>query len=237
MTLILASVSWAGVLQVTDRLVTQSIGGRNLPFDPASNKNLVFIARNGVADDRVHRAEFLDAGKRVHTDQWIAETIIGRSLSDGPEGQPAMLQGGGGHGWPDLGQAIDRIQRRLPEALAALPSSWRRQPPTVTVAGWMHYRRRRKWSRPFGFEIHHIQGLGYTRAMARSSDVEGWLHRYVPVRASNRGRVEAARCRCPRTRPSPHRTGVPRTDPTRRCPAALGGGRGLYADYRRAAPA
>jgi hypothetical protein len=41
MTLILASVSWAGVLQVTDRLVTQSIGGKNHPFDPASNKNLV----------------------------------------------------------------------------------------------------------------------------------------------------------------------------------------------------
>ena len=92
----LGVVSWAGLLQVTDRLVTQSIGGRNLPFDPASNKNLVFIARNGVATIAYTGLSFLDAGKRVHTDQWIAETIIGRSLSDGPEGQPAMLQGGGG---------------------------------------------------------------------------------------------------------------------------------------------
>jgi hypothetical protein len=163
MTLILTSVSWAGVLQVTDRLVTQSIGGRNLPFDPASNKNLVLIARDGVATIAYTGLSFLDAGKRVHTDQGIAETIVGRSLSDGPEGQPAMLQGGGGRGWPDLGQAIDRIQRRLPEALAALPANWRRQPPTVTVAGWMHYRRRRKWSRPLGCEIHHLPGLGYTR--------------------------------------------------------------------------
>jgi hypothetical protein len=121
MTLIFASVSWAGVLQVTDRLVTQSIGRRNRPYDPASNKNLVFLTRNGVATIAYTGLSFLDAGKRIHTDQWTAEAMIGRSLSHGPERQPAMLQRGGRDG----GRISDRRSIAYSAGAAALP-----HPPT-----------------------------------------------------------------------------------------------------------
>jgi hypothetical protein len=166
-TLILSYIGFTGVLQVTDRLVTQTIGGQSQPFDPASNKNLVFVATDGVAAIGYTGLSFLDG---VHTDQWVAETILGRSLGQGPCGRPAMITGGGRAGWPSIGQAIDRLQRRLPEALARAPASWQRQAPTITVSGYMHYRCGRRPYRRFSCEIHRMPGLGYTRA---------WLPRYM----------------------------------------------------------
>jgi hypothetical protein len=169
-TLILTYVGHPGILQVTDRLVSRSIGGRPEIYDASSNKNVIFAAKNGIATIAYTGLSFLDQG--VHTDRWIAETLLGRRLTKDPKEAPPMMTGGGSRtGWPDIGQAVDRLQHGLARAMANVrPPEWRRHPPTLVVAGWIYYARRRKVPRPFACEIHHIPGLGYTRR---------WIDRHI----------------------------------------------------------
>jgi hypothetical protein len=160
------------VLQVTDRLVSRSSTGKIEAFDSQSNKNLVFWTRNGLAAIAYTGLSFL--GRGLHTDQWIADCLIGSATNEPTTGAPSwMMAGDWSATWPDMGQAIDRLQRKLAEAVANLqPREWRVHAPKLVVAGWIYYRRAR--ARPFACEIFRHRTLGYTRR---------WLGRHLGRRA------------------------------------------------------
>jgi hypothetical protein len=72
-TLILAQTSRLFALEVSDRLVTR--GGSS--FDPASNKNVLFLAQDSVVAFGYTGFAYL-AG--ITTDQWITEVLIGEEF-------------------------------------------------------------------------------------------------------------------------------------------------------------
>jgi hypothetical protein len=167
LTLILTYVGRGVVLQVADRLVSQATADRVTAFDAQSNKNVIFLARDAIATIAYTGASFLGRGR--HTDQWIVECLTGFEIKKGYPGRaPAMYSmGDWSRSWPDIGQAVDRLQHRLAEAVANLDPMARRDPPTLVLAGYMSQGKR---ARPFGCSIYKHLTLGYTR---------GWTRRHI----------------------------------------------------------
>ncbi len=136
MTLILSRISDAYALQVTDRLVSQRIGTNNNPVDLLANKNILYIARDGVACFAYTGLAAL-GGKA--TDVWIAEQMTGLAL----EGSPCTR--------------IDRTTvLTLHEVLTTLPSIMdvalrsSAVPLQLVIIGW-RWQTRRRWRRAFPF--------------------------------------------------------------------------------------
>jgi hypothetical protein len=129
MTLILTQASGRYVLQVSDRLLTQP--RRRKPFDPASNKTILYLTTDALVSIAYSGGAYLD---ETPTDQWIAETLKGErhALDDQVNSEPGSLKQ-----WPDIDQSIELIRAALESAVLPLEN-----PPLVhiIVAGW-------KWTR------------------------------------------------------------------------------------------
>lgn len=103
MTLIAAEASWRFAIQVTDRLVTR--GAR--PFDPVANKNLVYVAPDGIIALGYTGLAYLD---EIPSDQWLAEKLIGERFR---ERRPPMLGVRSIRPWRGIGPAVQHLHDEL----------------------------------------------------------------------------------------------------------------------------
>ena len=149
MTLILTRASPQYILQVSDRLLTR--GRRRRPFDPVSNKTIVYFARDALVSIAYSGNAYLD---ETPTDQWMAGVLIGKRLE--PD-DPGGLTIGPREGWLDIGQSIELLRTELGSAISRLPQS--EEPPSlhVVIAGWQWNRKR---ARPI--VTHMVSSATYT---------------------------------------------------------------------------
>jgi hypothetical protein len=111
LTLILAQASRLFSLQVSDRLVTRG----NTSFDAMSNKNVLFIARDAIMAFGYTGLAYLEG---VSTDQWIAETLIGKKF-DRQRRPPSLSMGIGLALSTHIGPAIQRLDAGLRAVFSA----------------------------------------------------------------------------------------------------------------------
>jgi hypothetical protein len=137
MTLILTEASPGYILQVSDRLLTR--GRRRRPFDPVSNKTIVYLARDALVSIAYSGNAYLD---ETPTDQWMAGVLIGKRLE--PDDLGGLTIGLRGRRL-DIGQSIELLRTELGSAISRLPRS--EEPPSlhVVIAGWQW---NRKHARP-----------------------------------------------------------------------------------------
>jgi hypothetical protein len=132
----------AWVLQVTDRLVSKSVGSKAAPYDPESNKNLVFLTNYAVVSIGYTGLSYLEG---IPSDEWIAEALWGEKLIRGPTGGPAMSRFAGRQ-LPTLGPALKVLADKLTNVAVSTPAM-SRYPVFLAVTGWMAYAH--KEPRPF----------------------------------------------------------------------------------------
>jgi len=77
-TLVLANANLIGVNVVSERLLSRRIAGGTEPFDLEANKNVVFVARDGVVVIGYSGPAYI--GPKT-TDQWIANVCCGESAT------------------------------------------------------------------------------------------------------------------------------------------------------------
>ncbi len=131
MTLILNRASKDYVLQVTDRLVTRN----SSPFDPFSNKNIIFVARNAIVTIAYTGYAYLGG---ITTDQWIVEKLTGHIYKR--ESNPFAMHIGKLPYWLDIGRALQILKKELDQAQADVRRVWRQdwfqKSFDVSVVGW-----------------------------------------------------------------------------------------------------
>jgi hypothetical protein len=134
MTLILTQASPRYILQVSDRLLTR--GRRRKPFDPVSNKTILYLARDALVSVAYSGNAYLD---ETPTDQWMAGVLIGKRLE--PDDLGGLTIGLRGRRL-DIGQSIELLRTELGSAISRLPRS--EEPPSlhVVIAGWQWNRKR-----------------------------------------------------------------------------------------------
>jgi hypothetical protein len=97
-TIILSLVTAHYVLQASDRLLTvEKAENRYEPWDPASNKSVIVLARDGLISMGYSGPAFISS---VPVDGWIAEVLAGADLGAGGSGC------GRGESRPDFGVSI-----------------------------------------------------------------------------------------------------------------------------------
>ena len=135
MTLVLTRASKDYVLQVTDRLVTQTGG---VPFDAIANKNVLFCSRNGVIVLGYTGLAYLGG---VPTDQWIVETLTGHTF-DRNRKPPAFTAGA--IRTRDIGGSLTLLKKKLENAPVEpkRSSGWRALSFDVCFSGWQWSRKR-----------------------------------------------------------------------------------------------
>lgn len=108
MTLVLTGTASSAVCQVTDRLVTRKITGEG--FDALANKNVVFLARDGLVTLGYTGLAYLEGEP---TDRWFARKLaLDESLQD--DGSGALRTGFGlPERWMDVGQAMMHLAAEL----------------------------------------------------------------------------------------------------------------------------
>lgn len=135
-------VSQRYVLQVSDRLVSRPINNRIVPFDPRSNKNVVYFARDAYVVIAYTGLAYLEGRT---TDQWIAEKLIGEDISTwglGPSGGIAQrMISGPPSRWFDIGMARQILRRELIASAQRLPANQRHHFPRIVIAGWQRGKR------------------------------------------------------------------------------------------------
>jgi hypothetical protein len=178
-TLILTYVSPLLAVQVSDRLLTFPADGT--AFDHASNKTLVYIARDAVVTIGYSGDAYM---YRTPTDQWLAELLTGLPLTgSGPRGGGVAMHFGRRERSLDIGQSVELLRRRC--------STWwtlfrwsAQQPPRFVIAGWQ--RGRRRW-RPVLWTIRYDARFDVYRSEAsypRHAWAEGFCRlTAVPERA------------------------------------------------------
>lgn len=130
MTLVLTLVTTRYVMQVADRLVT--VGGNK--FDPASNKSLIYVARNAIVTIGYSGLAYLDG---IPTDEWIAQTLWGKELPRHDDGRAVgHVLGGGTRQSIDIGRAIERIRCESQKALRNDPAPLKAKFLQIVLAGW-----------------------------------------------------------------------------------------------------
>ena len=168
MTLILTYATPNYLLQVSDRLVTQ---GNAKPFDPASNKNVIYHAKNAIATIGYSGPAYMDG---TTTDRWIAEKLRGEKFRDHEPGRPWALQIGRAERWLDIGQSIELLRRESAEVFCRLPASQRTRH-HIVVAGWQWRRRQdRFFSRPFLCEIRNGESKAERHAFTHDQVPRYW---------------------------------------------------------------
>ncbi|MGH2587931.1 MAG: hypothetical protein ACRDJE_23670 [Dehalococcoidia bacterium] len=129
---------------MSDRLVTRAPDGT--VFDPASNKNVVYLAQDAVVTIGYSGAAYM---YRTPTDQWVVETLTGLPLAgSGPRGSIAMHFGRRQRAL-DIGRSVEMLTNRCSTWWKLF--QWKiQQPPQFMIAGWQ--RGRRRW-RPILWSI------------------------------------------------------------------------------------
>lgn len=148
-------------LQVTDRLVTA--GGR--PVDSLANKNIVYVARNGVISLAYTGLAYIGS---TPTDKWLAEKLAGRVFDDLTSWDP----NGVSH-WYDAGAAIKFLKESLkaaPRAMKTLEgrNAWVANDFAISASGW--------WSNSRG------QDRPFTAIIRKNSRTEAVRHQYFDTR-------------------------------------------------------
>ena len=138
MTLILTLASIHYILQVGDRLVTLHPGGKT--FDPMSNKNVVYLAKDAIVSIGYSGPAYLDD---VPTDQWIAQKLRGEDFA----GDRWAMHMGRASRWFDIGQSVELLRQQCEGAFARLPDPVSLE---LVIAGWQW---RRRHARPIVWEI------------------------------------------------------------------------------------
>ena len=130
MTLVLTLVTTRYVMQVADRLVTTD--GKK--FDPASNKSLIYLAKNAIVTIGYSGLAYLDG---IPTDEWIAQTLWGKELPRRDDGRVAgHVLGGGGRQSIDIGRAIERVRSGSENALRKDRTPLKARFLQIVLAGW-----------------------------------------------------------------------------------------------------
>jgi hypothetical protein len=135
MTLHLTLATAQYVLQVSDRLTSLDPGKRR--WDPLANKNVIYIARDGLISVGYTGAAYVGG---LPTDTWIAQTLRGDSLA--PQGGRHASVFRDPPNFLDVGQAVMLLQAELERHFRGLRS---RQPKPflwLTISGWQWKRRR-----------------------------------------------------------------------------------------------
>lgn len=176
MTLIVSQVCSRFAIQVSDRLVSSVRAGTVRTFDPASNKTVVFQARDGIASLSYTGLSYI--GEKP-TDTWLAELLLGHPMPEFAPGTPATMLLGRREGpWHFMGPAIKKIAEGL-TAAARQDSELLRSPVIVVVAGWQWYRANKKRPRPFFGGIQ--QSSVGTYAVQYSPRLHGYRFTAMPV--------------------------------------------------------
>lgn len=130
MTLVLTLVTTRYVMQVADRLVTTD-GKR---FDPASNKSLIYLARNAIVTIGYSGLAYLDG---IPTDEWIAQKLWGRELPRHDDGRAVgHVLGGELRQSLDIGRAIERVRSGSQNALRKDRGALKARFLQIVLAGW-----------------------------------------------------------------------------------------------------
>ena len=143
MTLILSFTTRRDVIQVVDRLVSMSkrTDKKLRPFDPQSNKTLVYAARDAVVVISYTGLAYLD---NMPTDQWIAQTLIDRPLAIRSDGRPGAIQLVYQKVWPFFGTAVKRLSDAISGTMQKLrPVDSQSVTLKLVLAGWQLYRSKR----------------------------------------------------------------------------------------------
>ncbi len=117
-------------MQIADRLVTTD--GRI--FDPASNKSLIYVARNAIVTIGYSGLAYLDG---IPTDEWIAQTLWGKELPRHDDGRAVgHVLGGGPRQSIDIGRAIERVCCGCENALQNDRAPLKAKFLQIVFAGW-----------------------------------------------------------------------------------------------------
>lgn len=145
MTLNLTLLRPTYVLQVSDRRLTDVVSGAE--FDRLGNKNVVYVARDGLFSICYSGPGFLEG---VPTDTWIACKLAdedtapfrsGRGLREGGAG--VLMRGSPKKPWLDIGQSVELLRRDC-ETLNLASEL------TIGIAGWQ---KRKRGNRPTFWSI------------------------------------------------------------------------------------
>jgi len=130
MTLVLSLLTTRYVMQVADRLVTAD--GKLI--DPASNKSLIYLARNAIVAIGYSGLAYLDG---IPTDEWIAQTLWGKEFPRHDDGRAVgHVLGMEGRQCIDIGGAIERIRSGCENALRKERVPLKEKFLQITLAGW-----------------------------------------------------------------------------------------------------
>lgn len=165
MTLIFTLATPRYILQVSDRLVTRD----ERRFDPASNKTLIYHAKNGVVSIGYSGLAYLED---VPTDQWIAQKLRGEERFEEREpGRPWGLTFGRAQRWLDIGQSVELIRRECGHVFSRLPPEMLKRQ-HVVLAGWQW---RRGVVRPIVCQIRNSERRSGRRTF-EASDLPRYWH-------------------------------------------------------------
>lgn len=165
MTLIFTLATPRYILQVSDRLVTRD----ERQFDPASNKTLIYHAKNAVVSIGYSGLAYLED---VPTDQWIAQKLWGegRFLELEP-GRPAAFTYGRAPQWLDIGRSMDLLRHECEQVFSGLPPHMLR-PQHIVLAGWQW---RRGVVRPIVCQLRNSERRSGLRTF-EASDLPRYWH-------------------------------------------------------------
>jgi hypothetical protein len=135
MTLHLSAIMQGHAIQVSDRLATTATGGTTRRFNPAMNKNVIYQATDALVSIGVSGRAYLDG---IPTDQWLAEKLTDRDLSEGAisltvSGQPDK----------DLYHAVEDVRTAAQAAFHRLGPRDRGVQQSFAIVGWQRRRRGR----------------------------------------------------------------------------------------------
>jgi hypothetical protein len=117
MTLNLGLTNPFGAFLVTDRLVTDD----RAPVDTVANKNLVYLARNGILAIGYTGFAYFD---NAPTDQWLAETLLDTRFD---RGQQVANMIGASHRVLTIAEAMESLQNAVSRATPLIDERFRSQ--------------------------------------------------------------------------------------------------------------
>jgi hypothetical protein len=125
MTLISSHIHPAFAVQISDRLVVEKRGTVIKPFDPFSNKSVVFWARDAIVSIGYTGLAFVGD---MPMDEWIAATLMGRfpTKDSVTMGKEVLAK------WFDIGQAVDKLLVGLRNSEVGKAT----EPFEMVIVGW-----------------------------------------------------------------------------------------------------
>jgi hypothetical protein len=180
MTQILSLAARGYVLQASDRLVSKRRSGHTLkPHDPMFNKHILYVAKDAIVSIGFTGLAYISG---VPTDQWLASVLTGEApqAPQGGEGVGARLSWVSRpypSGWPDIGQAINRLNDACAIAMSGLSRQERQAGLTIVLTG-LQFKWKWEWSLKKG-TWHHVRPIVY-RITYTSKPIPGVEQRRLP---------------------------------------------------------